>query len=120
MRWAELAPPVAELFRGYDSPKGEEMIMGDNPVIEFNLACAAVRPGGEVEGCAELVNVGGQVHGGVGSYRHHHGVGDRGAQQPGHDLDIEFPQLPGGLGVPEGLLEGRVADCLAARPARRC
>ena len=38
MRSEELAPPVAELFRAYRSPKGEKMVMEDNMVIEVNLA----------------------------------------------------------------------------------
>src|SRR6201994_738162 len=38
MRWEELAPPAAELFRGYRSSRGEEMVMEDNMVIEVNLA----------------------------------------------------------------------------------
>src|SRR6201992_509001 len=37
MRWEELAPPAAELFRGYRSPKGEQMVMEDKMVIEVNL-----------------------------------------------------------------------------------
>jgi hypothetical protein len=53
---------------------------------------------------------GGQVHAGVGPYRHHQGVGDSGAQQPRHDLDIELPWLSGGLGVAEDLLEGRTVN----------
>lgn len=38
VRAEELAPPVAELFRAYRSPEGEKMVMGDNMVIEVNLA----------------------------------------------------------------------------------
>src|SRR6202044_1893789 len=30
MRWAELPPPAAELFRGYRSPKGEELVLEQN------------------------------------------------------------------------------------------
>jgi haloalkane dehalogenase len=37
MRSEELAPPVAELFRGYRSPQGEKMVIEDNMVIEVNL-----------------------------------------------------------------------------------
>jgi haloalkane dehalogenase len=42
VRSEELAPPVAELFRGYRSPKGEKMVMEDNMVIEVNLARGVV------------------------------------------------------------------------------
>src|ERR1700759_1973266 len=38
VRSEELAPPVAELFRAYRSPKGEKMVLEDNLVIEVNLA----------------------------------------------------------------------------------
>src|ERR1700759_4246161 len=38
VRSEELAPPVAGLFRAYRSPEGEKMVMGDNMVIEVNLA----------------------------------------------------------------------------------
>ncbi len=38
VRSEELAPPVAGLFRGYRSPKGDKMVMEDNMVIEVNLA----------------------------------------------------------------------------------
>ena len=38
VRSEELAPPVAELFRAYRSPKGEKMVIKDNMVIEVNLA----------------------------------------------------------------------------------
>jgi haloalkane dehalogenase len=42
MRWEEMAPQAAELFRGYRSPKGEEMVLRDNMFIEFNLARGVV------------------------------------------------------------------------------
>jgi haloalkane dehalogenase len=38
VRSAELAPPVAGLFRAYRSPEGAKMVMEDNMVIEVNLA----------------------------------------------------------------------------------
>jgi haloalkane dehalogenase len=37
MRWAQMPPQAAELFRGYRSPRGEEMILENNMFIEFNL-----------------------------------------------------------------------------------
>jgi haloalkane dehalogenase len=37
MRWAEMAPQAAELFRGYRSPRGEEMVLDNNMLIEVNL-----------------------------------------------------------------------------------
>ena len=37
MRWAEMAPQAAELFRGYRGPRGEEMVLQNNMFIEFNL-----------------------------------------------------------------------------------
>ncbi|HVV19022.1 MAG TPA: haloalkane dehalogenase [Pseudonocardiaceae bacterium] len=46
MSWAEFPPQGAELFRGYRSPQGEEMILRDNMFIEFNL------PRGVVSGLA--------------------------------------------------------------------
>jgi haloalkane dehalogenase len=42
MRWAEMPPQAAELFRGYRSPKGAEMVLRDNMFIEFNLARGVV------------------------------------------------------------------------------
>jgi len=47
MRWDEMAPQAAELFRGYRSPQGEEMVLGNNMFIEFNL------PRGTMGGLAE-------------------------------------------------------------------
>jgi haloalkane dehalogenase len=38
MRWDEMAPAAAERFRGFRSPKGEEMILQKNMMIESNLA----------------------------------------------------------------------------------
>ena len=37
MRWAEMPPQGAELFRGYRSPRGEEMVLEKNMFIEVNL-----------------------------------------------------------------------------------
>lgn len=37
MRWAELPPQGAELFRRFRSPEGEDMVLRDNMFIEFNL-----------------------------------------------------------------------------------
>jgi haloalkane dehalogenase len=37
MRWAEMPPPAAELFAGYRSAKGEEMVLERNMFIEVNL-----------------------------------------------------------------------------------
>lgn len=37
MRWADFPPEGAELFRGFRSPNGEDMILRDNMFIEFNL-----------------------------------------------------------------------------------
>ena len=37
MRWVEMPPQGAELFRGFRSPKGEESILENNVFIEFNL-----------------------------------------------------------------------------------
>lgn len=37
LSWTEFPPRGAELFRGYRSDKGEEMILRDNMFIEFNL-----------------------------------------------------------------------------------
>jgi haloalkane dehalogenase len=37
MRWAEMPPQAAELFSGYRSPRGEEMVLENNMFIEFNL-----------------------------------------------------------------------------------
>jgi haloalkane dehalogenase len=37
MRWAELPAQAAELFGGYRSPKGEEMVLENNMFIEVNL-----------------------------------------------------------------------------------
>ena len=37
MRWAEMPPQGAELFRGFRSPQGEEMVLKNNMFIEFNL-----------------------------------------------------------------------------------
>ena len=37
MRWEQMPPQGAELFRGFRSPKGEEMILENNMFIEFNL-----------------------------------------------------------------------------------
>jgi haloalkane dehalogenase len=37
MRWEEMAPPAAELFRGVRSQKGEEMVIENNMFIEVNL-----------------------------------------------------------------------------------
>jgi haloalkane dehalogenase len=42
MRWEELPPRGAELFRGFRSPKGEEMVLDNNTFIEFNLARGVV------------------------------------------------------------------------------
>ena len=47
MRWEEMPPQAAELFRGYRSPKGEEMVLENNMFIEFNL------PRGVLGGLAE-------------------------------------------------------------------
>jgi haloalkane dehalogenase len=38
MLWDEMAPAAAERFRGFRSPKGEEMILQKNMMIESNLA----------------------------------------------------------------------------------
>jgi haloalkane dehalogenase len=38
MRWEEMPPQAAELFRGYRTPKGEEMVLENNMFIEINLA----------------------------------------------------------------------------------
>ena len=43
VRSEELPPPVAGLFRAYRSPKGEQMVMEDNMVIEVNLARGVAR-----------------------------------------------------------------------------
>src|ERR1700688_362867 len=37
MRWAEMPPQAAGLFRGFRSPQGEEMILVNNMFIEVNL-----------------------------------------------------------------------------------
>jgi haloalkane dehalogenase len=37
MRWAEMPPLGAQLFRGYRSPEGERMVLQDNMFIEVNL-----------------------------------------------------------------------------------
>ena len=37
MRWAEMPPLGAELFRGYRSPEGERMVLENNMFIEVNL-----------------------------------------------------------------------------------
>jgi haloalkane dehalogenase len=37
MRWAEMPPQAAELFSGYRSPRGEEMVLQNNMFIEVNL-----------------------------------------------------------------------------------
>ena len=37
MRWAEMPSQAAELFSGYRSPRGEEMVLENNMFIEFNL-----------------------------------------------------------------------------------
>jgi haloalkane dehalogenase len=37
MRWAEMPPQAAELFGGYRSPRGEEMVLEKNMFIEVNL-----------------------------------------------------------------------------------
>jgi haloalkane dehalogenase len=37
MRWADLPPQAAELFGGYRSPRGEEMVLERNMFIEVNL-----------------------------------------------------------------------------------
>ncbi len=37
MRWAEMPPQAAELFRGFRSPRGEQMVLENNMFIEFNL-----------------------------------------------------------------------------------
>ena len=42
VRSAELAPPVAEVFRNYRSAKGEEMVLEKNMVIEGNLVNGVV------------------------------------------------------------------------------
>jgi haloalkane dehalogenase len=47
MRWEEMAPQAAKLFRGYRSPKGEEMVLENNMLIESNL------PRGVARGLAE-------------------------------------------------------------------
>jgi haloalkane dehalogenase len=47
MRWEEMPPQAAGWFRGYRSPKGEEMVLENNMFIEFNL------PRGVAGGLAE-------------------------------------------------------------------
>jgi haloalkane dehalogenase len=47
MGWEEMPPQAAGLFRGYRSPKGEEMVLENNMFIEFNL------PRGVAGGLAE-------------------------------------------------------------------
>jgi haloalkane dehalogenase len=37
MRWEQFPPQGAELFQSFRSPKGEEMILQNNMLIEFNL-----------------------------------------------------------------------------------
>jgi pimeloyl-ACP methyl ester carboxylesterase len=37
MRWEDMPPQAAELFRGYRSQKGEEMVLENNMFIEVNL-----------------------------------------------------------------------------------
>lgn len=37
MRWAEMPPLGADLFRRFRSPEGERMVLQDNMFIEFNL-----------------------------------------------------------------------------------
>ena len=44
VRWNELAPAAAELFRGFRSAQGEEMILERNMMIEVNLARNVMRP----------------------------------------------------------------------------
>ena len=43
MRWAEMPPQGAELFRGYRSPRGEEMVLENNMFIEVNLTRGLLR-----------------------------------------------------------------------------
>ena len=49
MRWADMAPQAAELFRGYRSPKGEEMVLEKNMFIEVNLVRALLRDMAEAD-----------------------------------------------------------------------
>jgi haloalkane dehalogenase len=43
VRWEEMAPQAAELFRGYRSPRGEEMVLENNMFIEVNLPRSVAR-----------------------------------------------------------------------------
>jgi haloalkane dehalogenase len=43
MRWTQLTPLAAELFGGYRSPKGEEMVLENNMFIEVNLVRGLLR-----------------------------------------------------------------------------
>lgn len=47
MRWEEMPPRAAELFGGYRTPKGEEMVLENNMFIEVNM------PGGVARGLAK-------------------------------------------------------------------
>jgi haloalkane dehalogenase len=49
MRWADMAPQAAELFRGYRSPQGEEMVLEKNMFIEVNLVRALLRDMAEAD-----------------------------------------------------------------------
>jgi haloalkane dehalogenase len=44
VRWDELTPLSAELFRGYRSAKGEEMVLENNMLVEVNLGRNVMRP----------------------------------------------------------------------------
>jgi haloalkane dehalogenase len=44
VRWDELAQLPAELFRGYRSAKGEEMVLDNNMLVEVNLGRNVMRP----------------------------------------------------------------------------
>ncbi len=41
IRWDEMPPGAAELFRGFRSPEGERMVLQENMFIEFNLPSGA-------------------------------------------------------------------------------
>jgi len=44
MRWADMPPVAAELFSGYRSPRGEQMVLEQNMFIEVNLVRGLVKP----------------------------------------------------------------------------
>jgi haloalkane dehalogenase len=44
MRWADMPPVAAELFSGYRSPRGEQMVLEQNMFIEVNLTRALLSP----------------------------------------------------------------------------